>query len=74
MATPSSYDMVDMFLLVMQKAIENIGLEVRNIILEENKFIHHLKNLYNVVFLEEVNKSISIDRVMEYKVMCIIIV
>jgi len=60
--------MVDMFLLVIQKTISNIGLEVTNIILKENKFVDHLKNLYNIIFLEDTNKSISIDKVMEYKV------
>lgn len=57
-----------MFLSVMQEAINDSGLKVRNIVLTENKLIHHLKNLYSIVFLEEVNKSVSIDRVMEYKV------
>lgn len=60
--------MVDIFLLVIQKAIKNIEFKVRDIILKENNFVHHLKNLYNIIFLEEVNKSVSIDRVMEYKV------
>lgn len=60
--------MVDMFLLVIQNAINNIGLQVRNIVLKENNFVLHLKNLYNIIFLEDVNKSVSIDRVMEYKV------
>lgn len=57
-----------MFLLVIQKAINNIGLEVRDIVLKKNKFVYHLKNLYNIIFLEDVNKSVQIDRVMEYKV------
>jgi len=60
--------MVNMFLLVIQKAINNIGLEVGDIVLKKNKFVHHLKNLYNIIFLEDVNKSVQIDRVMEYKV------
>lgn len=60
--------MVDMFLLVIQKAINNIGLEVTNIILKENKFVDHLKNLYNIIFLEDMNKSVLVDKVMEYKV------
>lgn len=60
--------MVDMFLLVIQNAINNIGLQVRNIVLKENNFVLHLKNLYSIIFLEDVNKSVSIDRVMEYKV------
>jgi len=60
--------MVDMFLLVIQKAITNIELEVTNIILKENKFVDHLKNLYNIIFLEDMNKFVSIDKVMEYKV------
>lgn len=64
--------MVDMFLLVVQRAIKNIGLKVRDIFLEENKFVHHLKNLYSIIFLEEINKSVSIDRIMEYKVKFII--
>jgi len=60
--------MVDMFLLVIQKAINNIGLVVRDIVLKKNKFVYHLKNLYNIIFMEDVNKSVQIDRVMEYKV------
>lgn len=60
--------MVDMFLLVIQKVTNNIGLKVTDIVLKENIFINHLKNLYNIIFLEEVNESVSIDRVMEYKV------
>lgn len=60
--------MVNMFLLVIQKAINNIGLEVGDIVLKKNKFVHHLKNLYNIIFLEDVNRSVQIDRVMEYKV------
>lgn len=60
--------MVDMFLLVIQKAINNIGLVVRDIVLKKNKFVCHLKNLYNIIFMEDVNKSVQIDRVMEYKV------
>ena len=62
-----------MFLSVIQKAINNIGLEVRDIVLKKNKFVHHLKNLYNIIFLEDVNKSVQIDRVMEYKVEYILI-
>lgn len=54
--------------MVIKKAISNIGLKVRDIVLKDNKFVHHLKNLYNIIFLEEINKSISIDRVMEYEV------
>ncbi|XP_022182508.1 uncharacterized protein LOC111042242 isoform X1 [Myzus persicae] len=65
---PSSYGMVSMFLLVIQKAINHIGLEVGDIVLKKNKFVHHLKNLYNIIFLEDVNKSVQIDRVMEYKI------
>jgi len=65
--------MVNMFLLVIQKAINNIGLEVGDIVLKKNKFVHHLKNLYNIIFLEDVNKSVQIDRVMEYKVISIIL-
>lgn len=57
-----------MFLLVIQKATTNIGFEVTNIILKENKFVDHLKNLYNIIFLEDMNKFVSIDKVMEYKV------
>jgi len=60
--------MVNMFLLVIQKAINNIGLEVGDIVLKKNKFVHHLKNLYNIIFLEDVNNTVQIDRVMEYKV------
>lgn len=60
--------MVDIFSYVIQKVINNIGLEVRDIVLKKNKFVNHLKNLYNILFLEEVNKSVSIDRNMEYKV------
>lgn len=62
-----------MFLLVIQKAINNIGLEVGDIVLKKNKFVHHLKNLYNIIFLEDVNKSVQIDRVMEYKVKYILL-
>ncbi|XP_015364270.1 PREDICTED: uncharacterized protein LOC107162071 [Diuraphis noxia] len=65
---PSSYEIVNMFLLVIQKSINNIGLEVGDIVLKKNKFVHHLKNLYNIIFLEDVNKSVQIDRVMEYKI------
>lgn len=65
---PSSYGIVNMFLLVIQNAINNIGLEVGDIVLKKNKFVHHLKNLYNIIFLEDVNKSVQIDRVMEYKI------
>jgi len=65
---PSSYEMVDMFLLVIKKAINNIGLKVGDIVLKKNKFVYHLKNLYNIIFLEDVNKSVQIDRIMEYKV------
>jgi hypothetical protein len=64
--------MVDIFFFVVQRAINNIGLKVRDIFLKENKFIHHLKNLYSLIFLEEINKSVSIDRMMEYKVKCIL--
>lgn len=60
--------MVDMFSFVIQKVINNIGLKVRDIVLKKNKFVNHLKNLYNILFLEEVNKSVSIDRNLEYKV------
>ncbi|XP_060850963.1 uncharacterized protein LOC132929551 isoform X1 [Rhopalosiphum padi] len=65
---PSSYEMVDMFLLVIKKAINNIGLKVGDIVLKKNKFVYHLKNLYNIIFLEDVNKSVQIDRIMEYKI------
>ncbi|XP_025195243.1 uncharacterized protein LOC112594591 isoform X2 [Melanaphis sacchari] len=68
LAIPSSYEMVDMFLLVIQKAINKIGQEVGDIVLKKNKFVYHLKNLYNIIFLEDVNKSVQIDRVMEYKI------
>lgn len=64
--------MVDMFLLVIQKAINNIGLEVTDIVLKKNKFVYHLKNLYNIIFLEDVN-NVSIDRIMENKVAIIIL-
>lgn len=60
--------MVDMFLLIIQKAINNIGLVVGDIVLKKNKFVYHLKNLYNIIFMEDVNKSVQIDRAMEYKV------
>lgn len=73
MTLPSNYEMVDMFLLVVQRAISNIGLKVRDIFLKENKFVHHLKNLYNIIFLEEIKKSVSIDRIMEYKVIFILV-
>lgn len=62
-----------MFLLVIQKAINNIGLEVGDIVLKKNKFVHHLKNLYNIIFLEDVNKTVQIDRVMEYKVKYVLV-
>ncbi|CAH1722627.1 uncharacterized protein LOC114130709 [Aphis gossypii] len=65
---PSSYEMVDMFLLIIQKAINNIGLVVGDIVLKKNKFVYHLKNLYNIIFMEDVNKSVQIDRAMEYKI------
>jgi len=65
--------MVNMFLLVIQKAINNIGLEVGDIVLKKNKFVHHLKNLYNIIFLEDVNKTVQIDRVMEYKVKYVLV-
>lgn len=64
--------MVDIFFIVIQKAMNNIGLKIRNIMLKENKFVYHLKKLYNIIFLEEVNKSVSIDRLMEYKVQIIL--
>lgn len=63
-----------MFLIVIQKALLNIGLKIRDIILQDNKFVHHLKNLYSIIFLEEINKSISIDRNLEYKVKIYIII
>lgn len=62
-----------MFVLVIQRTINNIGLKVGDIFLKKNKFVHHLKNLYNIIFLEEVNKNVSIDRVMEYKVKLILL-
>lgn len=62
-----------MFLMVIQKTISNIGLKVRDIVLKDNQFVYHLKNLYNIIFLEEINKSISIDKNMEYKVKYIIL-
>lgn len=65
---PSCYEIVDIFFIVIQKAINNIGLKIRDIILNKNKFVHHLKNLYSIIFLEEIDKSVSIDRVMEHKV------
>ncbi|XP_025407134.1 uncharacterized protein LOC112681083 isoform X2 [Sipha flava] len=68
LTSPSSFEMVDIFFFVVQRAINNIGLKVRDIFLKENKFIHHLKNLYSLIFLEEINKSVSIDRMMEYKI------
>lgn len=59
--------------MVIQKATNKIELEVRNIFLKENGFMHHLKNLYNIIFLEEFNKNISVDKVMEYKVKFILL-
>lgn len=57
-----------MFLFVVQEVTNRIGLKVTDIVLKENIFVNHLQNLYNIIFLEEVNKFVSIDRVMEYKV------
>lgn len=73
MTVPSCYELVDIFILVIQKATNKIELEVRNIFLKENRFVQHLKNLYSIVFLEEFNKHILIDKVMEYKVKLILL-
>ncbi|XP_050422148.1 uncharacterized protein LOC126834339 [Adelges cooleyi] len=63
-----SYEIVDIFVLVVQKVLDNIGMKVRDIILKDNKCVHHLKTLYNIIFLEDMTKTVTIDRETEYKI------
>ncbi|XP_050538872.1 uncharacterized protein LOC126904157 isoform X2 [Daktulosphaira vitifoliae] len=65
---PSSFEIVDILVFIVQKALDSIGIVVRNIILKKNKCINHLKTLYNIIFLEEVTKTVTIDRTLEYKI------